>query len=132
MKAKKFSKPSKSKDYKSLVRNSHEHKLLALKVVKQVERVLPIFEKEYPKDKHPRKAIELLRAWAQGKMELGMPSVRKLSLDSHASARKSKSDFAKFIARSAGQAVAVWHVPNHVLGVQYYLGKLKIAEKIKK
>lgn len=128
MKAKIF---PKLKDYKSVVRNSREHKLLALKVAKQVERILPIFEKKYTKDRHPRKAIESLKSWAQGKMELGMTSVRKLSLDSHASARKSKSDSARFVARAAGQAVAVWHVPNHALGVEYYLGKLKIAEKIK-
>lgn len=31
------------------------------------ELALPIFEKKYPEDKRPRKAIETARLWAQGK-----------------------------------------------------------------
>ena len=120
---------SKPKDYKSVVRNSREHRLLALKVASQAKRVLPIFEKEYPDDKRLRQAIEAIRAWGQGKLELGMAVVRKLSLDSHAAARKAKTDAARFAARAAGQAVATWHVPNHALAVPQYVRKAIAANK---
>ncbi len=128
MKAKTAPKP---KDYRFVVRHSREHRLLALKAAKEAKRVLPIFEKENPKDKRPREAIEELRAWAQGKTELGMALVRKLSLGSHAAAREAKSDAARFAARAAGQAVATWHVPNHASAVPVYARKAIVAEKNK-
>lgn len=121
----------KSIDYRSVVRNSRAHKLLALKVSNQAKRVLPIFEKENPKDKRPREAIEALRAWAQRKRELGMTEVRRLSLGSHAAARKAKTDAAKFAARAAGQAIATWHVPNHAAAVAAYILKAVVAGKNK-
>ena len=102
---------------------------MALRAASDAERVLPLFEKEYPKDKRPRKAIEAIRAWAQGELELGMAKVRKLSLDSHAAARGAKDDAARFAARAAGQAVATWHAPNHALAVPYYARKSVHAYK---
>ena len=104
-------------------RESKAHRKLALKAADCAEKVLPYFEKKYPKDKRPRLAIAAIRAWAQGKLELGMAEVRKLSLDSHAAARKAKSDAARFAARAAGQAVAVWHVPAHAKAVPWYAKK---------
>lgn len=121
----------KSIDYRSVVRNSRAHRLLALKVSNQAKRVLPIFEKENPKDKRPREAIEALRAWAQRKRELGMIEVRRLSLGSHAAARKAKTDAARFAARAAGQAIATWHVPNHAAAVPVYILKAVVAGKNK-
>lgn len=112
-----------------MVRNSREHIALAFLVARQAKRVLPLFEKEHPNDNRPRLAIEAIRAWAQGKRELGMGSVRKLSLDAHAAARAAKTDAARFAARAAGQAVAVWHVPNHALVVPYYTRKVMAANK---
>lgn len=99
------------------------HKLFALKAAQEAARVLPLFEKERPNDKRPRKAIEAIRAWANGKRELGMNVVRKLSLDSHAAARACKSDSARFAARAAGHAVATWHVPTHSLAAFSYASK---------
>jgi len=121
----------KSKDYRSIVRNSREHRLLALKAANQAKRVLPIFEKENPKDKRPSEAVEALGEWAHGKRELEMTKVRKLSLGSHAAARKAKTDAARFAARAAGQAVATWHVPNHALAVPVYALKAIAASKDK-
>ena len=112
-----------------MVRNSREHRLLALKVAREAKRVLFIFEHEHPLDDRPREAIEAIRAWAQGKLELRMADVRKFSLGSHAAAREAKTDAAKFTARAAGQAVAVWHVPNHALAVPEYVRKAIIANK---
>ena len=113
----------------SLWRDSYYHKLFALKVAKEAERVLPIFEKENSKDKRPRLAIDAIRAWAQGKRTLGMKEVRKLSLDSHTAAREAKSDAVRFAARAAGQAVATWHVPTHALGASAYAAKAMCASK---
>ncbi|MCX6793107.1 MAG: hypothetical protein NTY12_03695 [Candidatus Falkowbacteria bacterium] len=126
MKAKEI---SELEGYKSVVRNSREHKLLAIKIARLTERVLNLFEMENSKDKRPRLAIEAIRAWGQGKMDLGMADVRKLSLDAHAAARAAKTDAARFAARAAGQAVATWHVPNHALAAEWYIGKIKLLAK---
>ncbi|MDD5193977.1 MAG: hypothetical protein PHF67_05360 [Candidatus Nanoarchaeia archaeon] len=120
---------SRNKYYKDCERNSSYHRLFALIAAREAERVLGIFEKENPEDKRPRKAIESIRLWAKGKKELGMKAVRKLSLDSHAAARESKSDAARFAARAAGQAVATWHVPTHAMAVPMYVCKALAANK---
>ena len=108
---------------KSIARESRYHRLFALKAANEAERVLKIFENENPRDKRPRRAIEAIRAWSKGKLKLGMRDVRKLSLDAHAAARKAKSDGARFAARAAGHAVAVWHVPTHAMAVPMYVAK---------
>lgn len=110
-------------------RHSRAHRLLALKVAGQAKRVLPIFEKVQPGDDRPRRAIEAIRAWGQGKLELGMAEVRKLSLGSHAAAREAKTNAARFAARAAGQAVATWHVPQHALAVPTYVRKAIVARE---
>ena len=114
---------------RSVERNSRYHRRFALLAAKEAERVLPIFEKERPKDDRPRQAIEAIRAWAQGKRELGMAEVRRLSLGAHAAAREAKSDAARFAARAAGQAVATWHVPTHAMGAPMYACKAIIASR---
>ena len=53
-----------------------------------------------------------------------MAEVRRLSLGSHAAARGARTDAARFAARAAGQAVAVWHVPSHALAVPHYVRKV--------
>lgn len=118
-----------SKDY--LARNLRYTRLFALIAVREAGRVLPIFEKERPGDDRPRRAIEAIRAWAQGKLELGMFKVRNLSLGSHAAAREAKTDAARFAARAAGQAVATWHVPTHAMAVPAYVAKAIAASKNK-
>ncbi len=119
----------KLEEYRSVERNTRAHRSMAFTAAFLAESVLPFFEKERPRDKRPRLAIEAIRAWAGGKLELGMFKVRKLSLDAHAAARATKTDGAKFAARAAGQAVAVWHVPKHALAVPYYVKKAKAAGK---
>jgi hypothetical protein len=121
----------KPRDYRSVERNSRYHRLFALKAAKKAERVLPIFEKDRPNDDRPRQAIEAIVTWAQGKLELGMAEVRKLSLGSHAAAREAKSHAARFAARAAGHAVATWHVPTHAMAVSAYVCKAIAASKSK-
>ncbi len=91
------------------------------------ERVLPYFEKAYPKDDRPRKAIEACRRWLRTEV-FKMADIRGASLAAHASAREAKKGSAAcFAARSAGQAVATAHVPQHAFGAAYYALKAVAA-----
>jgi len=121
--------PSKINNHQVVARNSATHRAWALEAATLAEQVLPIFEQEHPDDNRPRQAIEAIREWAQGRRELGMAEVRKLSLDSHAAAREAKTDAARFAARAAGQAVATWHVPTHATAVPKYARKALDASK---
>lgn len=106
--------------------NKKNQKKLALWAADSAEDFLKYFEKKYPKDKRPRKAIEATRAWVEGKISVG--DARRASLDSHAAARralKGNNLDACFAARAAGHAVATAHVPRHAYGVIYYGEKLK-------
>ena len=91
------------------------------------ERVLPYFERAYPKDDRPRRAIEACRTWVRtGVFE--MADIRGASLAAHAAAREAKEDNAAcFAARAAGQAVATAHVPQHAFGAVYYALKAVAA-----
>lgn len=107
------------------------------------EHVLPYFEKEFPKDGRPRKAIEACRTWVRTGV-FKMAVIRKASLDAHAAAREAKAkqnNAACFAARAAGQAVATAHVSEHAFGAAYYAlkavaaadpanAKVKIAKEI--
>ncbi len=63
------------------------------------ERVLPIYEKEYPGDDHPRKAIEAKRAWLRGE-------ITDNELDAASDAARAASDAAWAAARAAAWAAA--------------------------
>ena len=84
------------------------------------ERVLPFFEKAYPKDRRPRNAIATCRTWVRTGV-FTMADIRGASLAAHAAARGAKENNAAcFAARAAGQAVATAHVPQHACGGAYY------------
>ncbi len=103
-----------------------EHKALAIWAADCSEHVISYFEKEYPKDKRPRKAIAECRKWARTGI-FKMADVRKTSLSAHAAARKCKNDAARFAARSAGQAMAVAHAPGHAISAASYAEKAAMA-----
>ncbi len=104
-----------------------DQRLLAIWAADCAERVLPFFEKAYPKDNRPRKAIEACRTWVRTGV-FKMADIRKASLSSHAAAREAKENNAAcFAARAAGQAVATAHVPQHAFGAAYYALKLAAA-----
>ncbi len=91
------------------------------------EHVLPFFEKAYPKDDRPRKAIEACRTWVHTGM-FKMAEIRRASLAAHAAARETKENSAAcFAAHAAGQAVATAHVPQHAFGAAYYALKAVAA-----
>jgi len=119
MKKQKFSITHKDEEMSDLVSKT-DHKTLALWAIDCAERVLPYFEKKYPKDKRPRQAIETLKAWINTGI-FKMAIIRKASLDSHAAAREVGEDnAARSAARAAGQAVATAHVSRHSYGSAIY------------
>ena len=119
MERSKFSITHKDESIVELVRTS-DHKTLAVWAIDCVERVMPYFEENIPKDKRPRKAIEALRKWIHTGI-FKMADVRKAALDAHAAAREVGEDnSARSAARAAGQAVATAHVPTHSIGAANY------------
>ncbi|MCX6741717.1 MAG: hypothetical protein NTX24_00890 [Candidatus Pacearchaeota archaeon] len=79
------------------------------------------FEKKYPNDKRPRKAIKAARDWAFGRITIA--EARKFALDSHKAARKAKDQSAMAAARSAGHAAATAHVWKHAFAAESYAVK---------
>jgi hypothetical protein len=107
--------------------NKQDQRSLATWAADCAERVLPFFEKAYPKDERPRKAIEACRTWVRTGV-FKMADIRGASLAAHAAAREAKeNNTACFAARAAGQAVATAHVPQHALGGAYYALKAVAA-----
>jgi hypothetical protein len=110
--------------------NKQDQKLLALWAADCAEHVLPYFEREYPEDDRPRKAIEACRMWAHTGV-FKMADVRKVSLVAHAAARKAKEDSTtRFAARAAGQALATAHVAGHASAAAAYAVKAAEAAGI--
>jgi len=108
--------------------NEQDQRLLAAWAADCAERMLPFFEKAYPKDGRPRKAIEACRTWVRTGV-FKMADIRKASLDAHAAAREAKENNAAcFAAHAAGQAVATAHVPQHAFGPAYYALKIAAAD----
>ncbi len=107
--------------------SKQDQRVLATWAADCAERVLPYFEKAYPKDDRPRNAIEECRTWVRtGLFE--MAGIRGASLAAHAAAREAKENkVASFAARAAGQAVATAHVPQHAFGSAYYALKAVAA-----
>jgi len=100
--------------------NKTNKKTLAVWAIDCAERVLPYFEKKYPKDHRPRNAIETLKTWINTEV-FKMAVIRKASLDAHTAAREVSADnAARSAARAAGQAVATAHVKTHSIGAAIY------------
>ena len=88
-----------------------EHRSLVLWASDCAERVLPIFETQYPGDDRPRKAIEAGRAWVRGYITVS--EARAAALAAHAAARDADDAPARTTARAAGHAAATAHVADH-------------------
>ena len=104
------------------------HQLLALWAAACAEHVLHLFEVAQPDDPRPRQAIELTRAWVQGKVK--MSHARTAAGHAQAAARD-LSGAARHAAYAAGQAAAVAHVAAHELGAAAYAIKAVNAAAIK-
>lgn len=107
--------------------SKEDQRALATWAADCAERVLPLFEKAYPNDNRPHKAIETCRTWVRTGV-FKMADIRGASLAAHAAARDAKeNDAACFAARAAGQAVATAHVPQHAYGASFYTLKAIVA-----
>ncbi len=94
-----------------------DHRLLAIWATDCAAHVLPYFEEIRPDDDHPRRAIELGRAWTRG--EVTMTDARTTAGHASAAARDLRGA-ARHAAYAAGQAAAVAHVAAHELGAAAY------------
>ncbi len=88
-----------------------EQRTLALWAANCAEHVLPYFEKEYPGDNRPRKAIEAARSWVRGETTIG--EARTAAIAAHAAARNARHPAARAAARASGHAAATAHVASH-------------------
>lgn len=93
------------------------HRLLALWAADCAEHVLPLFEHERPDDERPRRALDLVRAWARG--EITMTESRAAAGHANAAARDLRGA-ARHAAYAAAQAAATAHVAAHELGAAAY------------
>jgi hypothetical protein len=93
------------------------HRLLADWALRCAEHVLHLFEEHHPRDRRPREAIDIGRAWIRG--EVPMRDSHQAAFHANAAGR-GMPEPAKFAALSAGQAVAVAHVAAHDLGAAAY------------
>jgi hypothetical protein len=94
-----------------------DHRLLAMWAAACAEHVLHYFEVARPNDNHPRRAVDLGRAWARG--EITWWEARTAGGHANAAARE-LSGAARHAAYAAGQAAAVGHVAAHELGAAAY------------
>ena len=96
------------------------HHLLAVWAADCAQHVLHHFERARPGDDRPRRAIELVRAWARG--EISMTQARTAGGHANAAARDLRGA-ARHAAYAAGQAGVVAHVAAHELGAAAYAVK---------
>ena len=107
-------------------RAAEDHRSQALSAADCAERVLALFEGQYPGDDRPRKAIEAARAWARG--EIRVSEARAAALEAHAAARAASAHPAAVAAaRSAGHAAATAHTAGHAPHAAAYAKKAAAA-----
>ena len=94
-----------------------KHRLLAAWAADCAEHVLHLFEDESDDDR-PRRAVEVARTWAKGKVPVG--TAQKAAWAAHAAAREVDSTAATEVARATGHAVATAHMADHSLGGAVY------------
>jgi len=105
--------------------SAEDHKSIALWAANCAEHVLAFFEKKYPNDHRPRKAIEAGRAWARGEIACG--EARAAAIAAHAAARGANEDAARAAARAAGHAAATAHMAGHACHAAAYAVKAAAA-----
>lgn len=107
--------------------NIEDHRTLTLWACDCAEHVLPYFEKKYPKDDRPMKAIKVGRTWVSERLPMKMKVIRTASLDAHAVARSVDDPAARAAARAAGHAVATVHVWSHARAAADYAVKATLV-----
>ena len=95
-----------------------DRRILAEWAADCAERSLPLFAAKAPRDARPRDAIEGVRRFARGALQIG--PARQLAALAHAAAREVGDPAAAAAARAAGHAAAVAHMAAHALGAPAY------------
>jgi len=89
------------------------------------EKLLPIYEAEYPGDFRTHNAIDAAREWLAGNIKL--PQAKKIILECHAAAREADgTPAAQAAARAIGQCSSTIHSAGHCVGLPLY-GSLAVA-----
>lgn len=97
-----------------------DHRLLALWAAECAAHVLPIFEEANPNDDRPRRAVEAVYDWVNGKIKMMQARDAAGAAQDAAREIKGTSEAARIAALSAGQAAVVAHVAAHELGAAAY------------
>lgn len=104
--------------------SDEDHHLLAIWAARCAEHVLAYFERDFPADDRPRRAIESALSWARG--DIKATEAKVAAYYSNKAAQEAQGA-AKYAAYSAGQAAVVAHVAAHDLGAAAYAIRAVIA-----
>ena len=89
------------------------------------ERLLPLWERDYPDDLRPQQALKAAREWLSGTIKL--PQAKKEILACHGAARDAEGNpVAQAAARAIGQSASTIHSARHCIGLAFY-GALAVA-----
>ena len=89
------------------------------------QHILPLWDKHYPDDGRPKRAIESARAWMAGQIKLTV--AKPVILACHAAAREAEGNpVAQASARTIGQCAATIHTARHCIALALY-GALALA-----
>lgn len=113
-----FSHESKSLQDLQKIMVQQEHRVLIIWALDCAKETVTQFEKKYPQEQRPRKALELCEAWAKG--EIKMPTAKRAILDAHAAAKEVSSREYGALCHAVGQAGSVVHVKTHAMGLPFY------------
>lgn len=81
--------------------------------------LLPIWEKSFPKDSRPQRAISAAREWLSGKIKL--TQAKPVILECHDAARSAEDNpAAQAAARAIGQSASTIHSARHCIGLPLY------------
>ena len=81
--------------------------------------LMPIWEKNFPGDNRPKKALAAGRQWLSGTIKL--PEAKKQILECHGAARDAVSKpSAQAAARAIGQSASTIHSARHCIGLALY------------
>lgn len=87
--------------------------------------MLPLWERDYPDDLRPQKALRAAREWLSGSIKL--PQAKKEILACHDAARDAEGNpVAQAAARAIGQSASTIHSARHCIGLAFY-GALAVA-----
>lgn len=87
--------------------------------------ILPLWNKYYPDDLRPQKALNAAREWLYGAIKL--PQAKTAILECHAAAREADTNpVAQAAARAIGQSASTIHSARHCIGLPLY-GALAVA-----